>query len=95
VKHSPILQKPDVVFGFQGKRLTWEERRQFVVDHRTVWLTRWRDGGFAMDRVGNIEIDARLSPDEPLVRFEGGLVIESVSVDRQSDGHWVVATIIP
>jgi hypothetical protein len=44
-----------------------------------------------LDQVGNIEIDARLSPNEPVVWFEDGPLIESVSVDRQSDGHWVVA----
>jgi hypothetical protein len=65
--------------------------RQFAVDHQTVWLTRWRDGGFALDNVGNIEIDGRLPLDEPLVRFDGGPVVESVSVDRQSSRHWVVA----
>jgi hypothetical protein len=91
VMYSPVLQEPDVVFGFQGKGLTWEEMRQFAVDHQTVWLTRWRDGGFALDQVGNIEIDGRLPLDEPLVRFDGGPVVESVSVDRQSSRHWVVA----
>jgi hypothetical protein len=90
VMYSPVLQEPDVAFGFQGKGLTWEEMRQFAVDHRTVWLTRWRDGGFTLDHVGNIEIGARSLSDEPLVRFEGGPVIESVSVDEESQGHWAV-----
>ena len=49
-----------------------------------------RDGGFALDHVGNIEIGARSSSDESLVRFEGGPVIESVSVDEESEGHWAV-----
>jgi hypothetical protein len=91
VMYSPVLQGLDVAFGFQGEGLTWEEMRQFAGDHRTVWLARWRDGTFALDYVGSLEIGATSSPDEPLVRFEGGPVIESASVDRQSDGHWLVA----
>jgi len=90
VMFSPVLQEPRITFGFQGKGLNWEEMRQFAVDHGTVWLTRWRDDGFVLDYVGTIEARADPSSDEPLVRYEGGPVIDAVSLDREADGHWVL-----
>jgi hypothetical protein len=63
--------------------------RQFAVDHRTVWLTFHEEGRFVLKPVGAIR--ANVSPTvEPLVRFEGGPVIESASVSEVRDNEWQV-----
>jgi len=60
------------------------------VDHGTTWLTRWRDGGFVVDYVGTITTESGASSDRPLVTFDGGPVIDAVSLDQDVDGHWVL-----
>lgn len=89
VMYTPVLEETDFVFGFQSYGLDWEGMRRFALEHRTVWLAEWRDGRFSLDHVGRLEADA--TPlDRPLVRFEGGPVIESASVEGMVDGAWAV-----
>lgn len=88
--YPPVLQDADLVYGFMGDGLDWEQMRQFAIDHRTIWLTRYTDGRFVLRQVGTITPNASPSPGEPLVKFEGGPVIESVSVQEMQKGHWAV-----
>jgi hypothetical protein len=90
VMFTPVLQETEQVFGFRGAGLSWEEMRQFAVDHRTVWLTTYQDGQFVLKHVGSIERDLPLG-NKPLVRFEGGPVIETVAVQRAQEDDWAVA----
>ncbi len=89
VVYSPVLEAGDLIFNYQGEGLTWEEIRRFALEYRTVWLARWRDGGFSLDYVGGVEADATASSDR-LAHFDGGVVIESASVEQGSDGSWAV-----
>jgi hypothetical protein len=89
VMFTPVLQETDQVFGFRGAGLTWEEMRQFAVDHRTVWLTTYQDRQFVLKHVGRIETDLPLA-DEPLVQFQGGPVIETAVVQRVQEDEWAV-----
>jgi hypothetical protein len=89
VMYTPVLKETDFVFGFQGHWLDWEGMRRFALEHRTVWLAEWRDGHFSLHHVGSVEADAT-PPDNPLVRFEGGPVIESAWVEGMGDGAWAV-----
>jgi hypothetical protein len=89
VMFTPVLQETDQVFGFRGAGLTWEEMRQFAVDHRTVWLTTYQDRQFVLKHVGRIETDLPLA-DEPLVQFQGGPVIETAVVQRVREDEWAV-----
>jgi hypothetical protein len=88
--YPPVLQDADLVYGFMGDGLDWEQMRQFAIDHRTVWLTRYIDGRFVLRHVGTITPNASPSPGEPLARFEKGAVIESASVQEMQAGRWAV-----
>ena len=90
VMFSPVLQETGLMFGFQGDGVDWEGMHRFASEHRTVWLARWREGRFSLDHVGSIEANATPLSNDPLVRFEGGPVIESARVEQTSDGHWAV-----
>jgi hypothetical protein len=90
VMYSPVLQEPDIDFSFQGKGLTWEEMRQFALDHRTVWLSQWKDGRFQLRHVGTMEGNRDSPPDERLVRFDDGTGITAASVERIAEGAWSV-----
>jgi len=90
VMYPPVLEAADIAYDFQGKGIGWEEMRQFAIDHRTVWLTRYSDGRFDLRYVGRIAPNAAPLPDEPLVWFEGGTIIESTSVQEIKEGHWAV-----
>lgn len=90
VMYSPVLEETELMFGFQGDWLDWEGMRQFANEHQTVWLARWRDDRFALEHVGSIEVGATPAPNDPLVRFEGGPVIESAAVEQTPDGHWAM-----
>lgn len=90
VMYSPVLEETKLMYGFQGNGIGWEEMRQFASEHRTVWLTRWRDDRFSLNHVGSIEANATPSLNAPLVRFAGGPVIESAAVEQTPDGHWAV-----
>jgi hypothetical protein len=89
VMFTPVLRDTEQVFGFRGAGKDWEAMRQFAVDQRTVWLTFYQNGRFILKPVGSITEGAP-STSEPLVRFEGGPVIESASVRREKDGEWAV-----
>ena len=41
VVFSPVLRDTELVFGSQGPGLDWDQMRQFAIDHRTIWLTRY------------------------------------------------------
>ncbi|MGD1994695.1 MAG: hypothetical protein PVI59_16000 [Anaerolineae bacterium] len=89
VMYAPVLEETDFVFGFQGHGLDWEGMRRFALEHQTIWLAKWRDGRFSLDHVGRVEDRAPL-PDDPLVRFEGGALIEGASAQALRDGAWAV-----
>jgi hypothetical protein len=93
VMYPPVLQATDITYDFQGKGIDWGQMRQFAIDHRTVWLTRYSDGRFDLRYVGRITPNAAPSPDEPLVWFEGDTIIESTSVQEIEEGHWAVTII--
>jgi hypothetical protein len=85
-----LYEPQEAYFGFHGDWLDWEGMRQYALDHRTVWLTRHKEGRFVLHHVGRIS-----RHDTPagsaLARFEGGPEIESATVQRAPDGHWTVA----
>lgn len=87
VMYSPVMKEGDVIFSFQGEGQTWQEIRRFALEHRTVWLARWREGRFELDYVGGVEGDATAWTQQ-LVHFEGGTVIEAASVEECSRGSW-------
>jgi len=87
VMYTPVLEETDFVFGFQGHGLDWEGMRRFAMEHQTVWLAKWQDGRFSLDHVGRVEAGIPL-PDDPLVRFEGGALIEGASVEALRDRGW-------
>lgn len=91
VKFTPVLQDTEQVFGSQGPGLDWEGMRRFATEHRTVWLARYEDQQFELHQVGTITTDSPPPAAEPLVRFEGGPVIESASVEQKRDGHWAIS----
>ncbi|MBN1977352.1 MAG: hypothetical protein JW918_08120 [Anaerolineae bacterium] len=86
----PVLQAAEQIYGFQGEGIGWEEMRQFAIDHRSVWLTRYYEGEIVLLHVGAITANATPST-APFVRFTGGPVIESASVQKAQDGWWAVA----
>jgi len=102
VIYTPVIQDTEQVFGLQGPGMDWEQMRQFAIDHRTVWLAQYHrrlpssqggaEGGgqFVLNEVGTITTGNLPSSVEPLVRFEGGPVIESTSVQETQDGKWAV-----
>jgi hypothetical protein len=90
VVFSPVVQDSGYVQALTGPGLDWDEIRRFAVDHKTVWLSRWRDKRLTLDYVGGIEVSRSGSLDDPLVAFEGGAAIESVSPDRRARGQWTV-----
>jgi len=91
VRFTPVLQDTEQVFGSQGQGLDWEQMRQFATEHRTVWLARYEGERFVLNQVGTVAPDSPASTEEPLVRFEGGPVIESASVRELPDGRWALA----
>ena len=90
VMFSPVLQKTQSVFGFQGSGIGWEEMRHYAIEHRTVWLSRHVDGRFRLNEVGSITSDASPSFADPLAEFEGGPTIESASARESQNGHWAI-----
>jgi hypothetical protein len=90
VMYPPVLQEADLAYGFMGGGLDWEQMRQFAIDHRSVWLTRYADGRFDLQNAGTITPNASPASGEPLARFEGGPVIESASVQVLGEHHWAV-----
>jgi hypothetical protein len=93
VMYPPVLQDTELVYGFMGDGLDWERMRQFAIEHRTIWLTRYIDRRFVLQDVGTIVLDASPSSGEPLVRFEDGPIIESASVQEIEENHWAVTII--
>jgi hypothetical protein len=93
VAYTPVLQETDLVYAFKGDGIEWEEMRQYAIDHRTVWLTQKYGGRLRLNNVGRIEENSSPSPNDPLVQFEGGPVIESASVEEIQNGHWAVTII--
>ncbi len=89
VMFTPVVEETNFVFGYQGDGMGWEGMRRFAVDHRTLWLAKWQSGGFSLRHVGHIEADAPPS-DDPVVSFEDGPSIDSVTVEPIADGHWAV-----
>jgi hypothetical protein len=101
VVFSPVLRDTELVFGSQGPGLDWDQMRQFAIDHRTVWLTRYhqdllpplpfRRGGlgggtpFTLHEVGTITADDFRLAAEPLAHFEGGPMIESAAAQEVAD----------
>jgi len=91
VKFTPVLQETEQVFGSQGPGLDWEGMRRFATKHRTVWLARYEGQQFELNQVGTIITEHPPPAAEPLVRFEGGPVLESASVTKQRDGRWAIS----
>jgi hypothetical protein len=103
VIYTPVIQDTEQVFGLQGPGMDWEQMRQFAIEYRTVWLAQYHrrlpssqggmggGGQFVLNEVGTITTGNLPSSVEPLVQFEGGPVIESVSVQETQDGEWAVA----
>lgn len=90
VLYPPVFQDTYEVWGLEGEGLDWEQMRQFAIEHRTVWLTRYRGvGRFMLREVGAITPNVELAA-EPLARFEGGPVIESAMAERMPDGEWAI-----
>jgi hypothetical protein len=89
VMYTPVLKETEFVFGFQGHGLDWEGMRRFALEHQTVWLAQWQDGRFSLDHVGRVEGGVPPS-DNPPVRFEGGALIESASVEQKGKRDWAV-----
>jgi len=87
---TPVRTDTEDVFGAQGQGLDWEAMRQFAVDHRTVWLVRYKDGKYLLEEVGTISRDCEAAGQDPFVRFEGGPEIESASVREVREGTWAV-----
>jgi len=89
VMFTPVLRETEQVFGFRGAGLSWEEMRQFAIDHRSVWLAVYQDRQFLLKLVGAVTPAAAPSA-EALVRFEGGPVIEAANVKEHRRDEWVV-----
>ncbi len=90
VLYPPVFQDTYEVWGMEGEGLGWEQMRQFAIEHRTVWLTRYQGvGRFVLREVGAITPDAEPVA-EPLARFEGGPVIESASAAETPEGEWAI-----
>lgn len=100
VMFEPVLRETELAFGFRGRGLNWEEMRQFALDRGSVWLTFYQDGEFVLRPVGSIIANTQGTAgtadtsvaSEPLVRFEGGPVIQSASAQlMEPDGNvWAV-----
>ncbi|MBE9508825.1 MAG: hypothetical protein IMY86_12340 [Chloroflexi bacterium] len=90
VVYTPVLKDTEEIFKAEGPGLDWEQMRQFAIDHSTIWLTRYHEGQFVLNHVGMITADARPVSTDPLVRFEGGPVIESAAAQKTHDGRWAV-----
>ncbi|MCJ7739283.1 MAG: hypothetical protein MUQ10_18545, partial [Anaerolineae bacterium] len=87
---TPVRTESAEVFGAQGEGLDWNAMRQFAIDHRTVWLTRYIDGEFLLEEVGSILMGCDAVKSGPPIRFEGGPAIESVSTQELGGGRWAV-----
>jgi hypothetical protein len=94
VMYAPVLKETkEVVRGFHGAGLEWEQMRQFAADHRTVWLARQKNQRFEMDQVGAITAGASPAGTDPLAWFENSTVIESASVQETPGGDWTVTLV--
>jgi hypothetical protein len=85
-----LYEPQDLFFGFHGDWLDWEQMRQFALDHRTVWLTRYEEGRFELHHVGSIRAAEGLVGPGPLAWFEGGPAVESASVRELGEGRWAL-----
>ena len=85
-----LYEPEDLYFGFHGDWLDWEEMRQFAIDQRTVWLTRYQGGRFELTYVGSIRAGEQVPSRQPLVRFEGGPAIEAASVREVGERRWAI-----
>jgi hypothetical protein len=90
VTYPPVLQAAKQIYGFAGEGIGWEEMRQFAIDHRSVWLTDYREGQVILRHVGSITPDSSPDTDDPLVCFEDGPIIESARADKIQDRQWKV-----
>jgi hypothetical protein len=90
VMFTPVLRETEHAFGFRGEGLDWESMRRFAVDHRSVWLAVYEDERFVLRHVGSVVTDA-IPASGPLVRFQGGPVIESVAPHRAGEDVWALA----
>lgn len=64
------------------------------IDHRSVWLTVYQDEQFLLKLAGAVTPAAALTA-EPLVRFEGGPIIESAIVKQHRRDEWAVTLTLP
>jgi hypothetical protein len=90
VVFSPVVVDSGYVCALRGEGLDWDDMRQFAVERKSVWLARWRDGRLALDEVGNVEARTSGTSSDPLVTFEDGIAIESVSVEKATGEGWEV-----
>jgi hypothetical protein len=91
VTYPPVLQAAEQMYGFVGEGIGWEEMHQFASEHRSVWLTQYHEGQISLRHVGSIAPHSSAANTEPLVRFEGGPVLESVTAEEVQDGEWSVS----
>ena len=87
---TPVQQDRGLVRALRGQGLTWDQMRQFAVEHDSVWLSRWSDGRLTLDDVGDMEPNAGETPEDALVTFEGGSRVASASATEATDGRWAV-----
>ena len=87
---TPVRTESSEVFGAQGEGLDWDAMRQFAIDHRTVWLVRYFNTEFSLEKVGSILVGCGAIESAPPIQFVGGPVIESVSTQELAEGRWAV-----
>ncbi len=88
-----ISQKTDPVWNALGPSLEGEALRRFVLEHRTIWLSRYDEHTrhFVLLEAGAITPGAQPLGDEPLARFAGGPTLESADIRIEGQDRWAIA----
>jgi hypothetical protein len=77
-------------FGYHGDWPDWDQMRQFVLTHRSVWVVTYQEYRFVTRLAGWIRPDGPLLSDDVPVRFQDGPVLESATIQASGPGHWTL-----
>lgn len=87
-----ISQETDPIWVASVPSLEGEAIRRFVLEHRTIWLSRYDEHTqhFVLLEAGAITPDAKPLAAEPLARFEGGPTLESAAMRPEGQDRWAI-----
>lgn len=95
VMFGQLYQKTNPIVVGQGPWLQWEQIRQFVERHHTIWLTRYdrNTHRFKLEYVGSLTPRRSLPKVTPLARFKGGPILLYSSVREIAPFQWAITLV--